>query len=1056
MNTKIKILLTVILTFITLTSSAKTAHKVEIHFDIPEGVEKYSGRQPVTFGVPFRKDLLKVGTGLRVVNRRGREVPAQFEAAAHWSLKKQYIKWLIVDCFAVIKNGKAEKAYLEFGTDVKSKKQQKLSVKKNGNDSFLINNGNKKFVINKDENSIGTFYLRHNNGQSFATTRSKLYQNYYDIYEGDSQKITLEKNGSVRAVIKQEGWYEKVEGKYKSVPGRRRAEYINRFRFYKDLPFVRVYHTMIWQDDARIKIAALDFKHNTAEPTLVTAGLDNKAISPDAKNNLLLRQAAYKKAEGTAAGIGIDGWLNFKNKKENIFTGLRWAREMFPTAFKADKSSAFISLIGPEKPLGLSHLDMAVDAVKGNIKIWDTAIYHGGLSMQDVSYWAEECIPFYSPRGVARTWEMLIWYGDDKIDSKIKNIFVQHPVYAYADPEFAVEAELPNPATAFNKKKFPEVEDAIERAFDWYTREYEEDGDFGIWNYGGLQWVFTPNGFPIYRYWMGNGKGWSTLPFALWIRSGNRKYMENAEAHSRYQMDVTICHVRDKYWSKIDGKFRGGQYSYCSYQLGRGPRIFGIFNGSEFLPYSYYMTGFERAKDVMLIHAEAMAEYKYKDPYMDFFRKDRQKNVSRHTYMGIKNNLILYEATWDKRLLDFAEKCFQVTLETQQKSGNIPNVRSNNYISQGMNIAERLFGWKKVKGFLTKWHNYLGDPIRPGTTGATSGPMSLWTAVNMYKHTGDKHYLDIAAKVMNTEAAAVMRSENPDWNGFNDITAIDAGPAIRDWCVTMAALDREPVQNKNYIPMWVIYSGIKSSEVDAKAGWGMKNIALTLNETGKDFTVAFHYSHPPERVINIYSPSGKLLVTEKGAAVKAYNGMTAFSFKIKVPGKEKGVYTIEMLSRVRRNDRATRVNVTSSTGKIVCYMPEEKKYFIATSSKSGQIWFKPIDGEEISIGKINNKEIIARTILLDQNQKIVAANTADKTIAPKNKHKRYHNPRQPKGKIVKYKKDKYNGLYSAVFTTSGPFRFRTIKGIEPYVSNRKEVWFDPRKYKMMDVKKLIK
>jgi len=59
---------------------------------------------------------------------------------------------------------------------------------------------------------------------------------------------------------------------------------------------------------------------------------------------------------------------------------------------------------------------------------------------------------------------------------------------------------------------------------------------------------------------------------------------------------------------------------------------------SEYLPYAWYMTGDERARDVMREHAEAMARYVNRQAVLEHFRKDLAANVSRHTYVMVKTS----------------------------------------------------------------------------------------------------------------------------------------------------------------------------------------------------------------------------------------------------------------------------------------------------------------------------------------------------------------------------------------------------------------------------------
>ncbi len=89
-----------------------------------------------------------------------------------------------------------------------------------------------------------------------------------------------------------------------------------------------------------------------------------------------------------------------------------------------------------------------------------------------------------SPLGVGKTWELILWFDDDRVDDDVKNNLLQHPVMAYADPAFSTQADLPSPVSPYNAVANPEIEGAIESAFDWVTRREARKGDYGVWNFG--------------------------------------------------------------------------------------------------------------------------------------------------------------------------------------------------------------------------------------------------------------------------------------------------------------------------------------------------------------------------------------------------------------------------------------------------------------------------------------------------------------------------------------------------------------------------------------------
>jgi hypothetical protein len=132
-------------------------------------------------------------------------------------------------------------------------------------------------------------------------------------------------------------------------------------------------------------------------------------------------------------------------------------------------------------------------------------------------------------------------------------------------------------------------------------RERPEEWDYGVWNFGDLQYDWSPTNvnkpkpedhYRADRYWLNNGKGWSLTPWLLWMRSGQRKYFEKGEAHARHVMDVDTCHATEV----AELKFIGGASTYSLLHFGAQTYATLYVDDSEYLPYYFFLTGYERAR----------------------------------------------------------------------------------------------------------------------------------------------------------------------------------------------------------------------------------------------------------------------------------------------------------------------------------------------------------------------------------------------------------------------------------------------------------------------------
>lgn len=1025
---------------VAVVGSAAVAEKVPVVFNLPDGLGDYTGKQPVTFGVPFARGVLKVGDGVRLVDGQGKALPAQFEVTSAWLPEKAHVRWLLVDAFADVRGGKVAPAFLEFGPGVRPAEaatRLKVSAEK---DVAVVDTGRGKWRFARDGGDLGLFRLKTD------------FQNVFTAGLGNGDyRIEVEKTGPVRVVVKVSGSYGKTSGLWPpdTVPGTPPAEFVTRVRLYSDCPFVRVYHTMTWMTDDRTRIAELAWEPAGAkELGEVSVGLDGKAVKVTGAEPLVARQAEWNRVKGSVSGTHLDGWVQAVGPAGSWFAALRWPWQQFPVAVFAGGGPR-VGLLAPETPLSLAVEDSVFPPLKKNLKKSEFAIYRGGVPMQDCAWNGEEAIPHISPRGISRTWELLVWSERDGAgpDPATKNLLCQHPVLACADPAFATRAALPSPASPRNPKEFPEVESAIERAFDWYTREKAEDGDFGVWNYGEVQWGWTAIGFPIYRYWMGNGKGWSVLPWALWIRSGDRRYWENGEVQSRHKMDLGICQTRDAEWNPLDGKLRGGQYCFSILHWGRGPTLFEVFNDTEWLPTCYFMTGFERARDVLQLMAEAVANYKYRDEYLKFIAADVKGRSSRHVYQSVKNVGALYEATGDERLRSFAEEWLKLTLASQTPEGDFYGVKSNNYLDESLLLAARVFGWDRVGSALQRWQAFRGDALRPGATGEVLGPCSLRTSLALHERSGDPHLLEVAAKVMNAQASCVMDGEG-EWRGLNGISAMDAGPALRDWVATMAALSALPREKRptGYIPMAGFHSHLPLAEAEQKEGWGGFHFVATLKERAEPvkLTIAFPGLRPPWRM-RVIAPDGKAVARVEGDASKESALRTR---SCTLPGDlPSGVYGIEIWTK-NPPQLMPPIHVASSTGKLVHHLaPGQRTAF--SPHLAGQFWFRPEGpGKEILFNHYQGSFLVARDQVLDPRGAPVASNRVEKTIPPTVVTDTAYASGIPSGPACRFTPSSVEeGLYSFVVNSEANWHHaHEVRGLRPWVSATREEWFDPEKH----------
>lgn len=1035
-----KVILTLrgFLLFCLLSTPAFGGERVEVFFDLPAGLEDYTGKQPVTFGVPLEKGVLRQGDPVRLVDEKGAALPAQFEVTSVYGPESPDVRWLLVDAFADIRAGKASRAFLEFGKGGKDAAALGRLEFFSGNGDFRLATGSVTF----ESVLLRKFVLTDGEGR---------------IFRPEAGTAEIERAGPVRGVLK-------FQGQYRAEDGSSIADYVTRIRVYARCSFARIYHTLIWTVDEKTKIGGLH--HALPYPGgPVQAGVDGLAV--DLPPNGTIFQTDWNAARGAASGTHLDGWLAAASGG-GFFTGLRWAWQQFPTSAGATPSELVLGLIGPEQPLSLLPLDAAVDAVKrvGNV------LENGGMDSWDTN----SNVPYrpggkdhkegwISPRGVAKTYEILVWLGDPDLSPKIKNIFLQHPVFAYADPQFAVRASLPSPASACDPEGFPDVEAALKRAFNWATVERARDFDFGLWNYGDIQWSWVElGGYTTYRYWMNNGKGWSVVPWALWIRSGDRDYYEKAEANSRHVMDIDTCHVDDcaEEGKPRDGKIKGGMYHYCALHWAYGPRILPFYCDSEYLPNYYFMTGYERAKDVMMERVEGIKNSPESVDYLLNLFQDSTRH-SRHLYAPTKDMLVLYEATWDPVLGKHAENLTDLVLNGQREDGGFFGVKSNHYLDQTLHIGRRVLGGERsdqLKNAIAKWTVFTGNNETGGPSiDIENGWLSLWSQVVTGEVLDDKRFVRRAARIMASQAAVVDDSDT-EWRGINPIFLHEAGPALRDWPVVMKAVnesgERMPEDPAlRYEPMTYFGGALKPSPEDQAAGWKYREAALALKESADPLGLQIYMwgggQGEMDCRIKVTGPDGRpIVLDDKSVSFSGLYGATQVAsgpIAFDLPEGAPGVYVVEVLMK----DRRPSIHVQSAAGKVVYPVVQGQGNALFSPVYVGQVWFEPAGSGQVTFGFPAN-HINGRMSVFAPDGKQVASEQARGTRVIK----ALDDGIRPDGGPLRFTPEE-KGLYSVLIPVPRDKNCTVfVSGCRPWFSARKEAWFDPEKFPAPDLAALLK
>lgn len=1026
--------------------------QVEIFLSIPPGLESYSGDQPITLGIPFPQGELASLAPLRVVDEQGRELPAQFDVTATWSDTGDWVRWLLVDLIVPISKGSGPRIFLEYGPGVTSSPQQSaFNIVMTSRDEIRIRNGAREFRVGRGTSSIGRFSLSDGTGKTFYAGHSV----------GGDFSLEVERQGPVRAVIK-------MTGEYIADDKAGLGQFTTRFRFYANSPIVRIYHTMVWTKDDSVRIGELAFSQSSFAPSIAgpmvevgRTAVDGVAQPPS--KVITLYQETWNRvvdANGSRLGYQWDGWIEAKNVQESVFLGLRWPWQQHPTAAHYGPNGLEVRLIGPIIPMSLTANDVAAIPVKGFLSDnpnWDLAKNKGPYG-------------HLSPRGIAKTYELIYWPTPAQTGppSDVKNTILQHPIYGYAYPEFATRANLPSPASPYDPEGFPIIEAAITNAFEWVTKESAVDGDYGTWNFGDAQYKWEPNGYKKKRFWLNNGKGWSTIPWLLWLRSGDRRYREKAEAHARHVMDVDIGHVS----FLGENKFRGAMTQYAPVHQHYGGALFDFSDDSEFLLYSYYLTGYERARDVLLERAHLVASEPPNNGRLPSLND--LTTISRSHYRLLGEALLLFEATWDERLRSLAIEYLRIILKAQAQNGWFPGNKGPQWFSEPLNLAHRALPSQRanITQALLDWSAFVGDLEHRGPTGLMRGPSSLWTYHTLYSATGQARYARVAARLSRAQALSVFESDDA-WRGKSIVGANEIGPMMRGWLATLDILtqispDKRP---SGYYPMAGFHANIPLNNTQSRQGWGSRHLfyVLDLNDAKAEVEIRVanqtNMDLTQKMKVRVLAPDGtratELLAilqhepTDNPDGAHVYQ-LSLFPQSVKIslcPDGQKGAYLFEVLV----DTSALHLSAHASTGKIVhfidpvrCQTNASHCPTVGASGYAGQVWFKPEVKGKVLLEWDSGLQPLHRSwpgrfVAFDPAGNRVCTTRITGTDGNGN----------PEYAPCEFTPSDRQSLHS--FVTSNVdrrFVFRPV-GLLPYLSSTANEWFDPRPFTAYNVQKFF-
>ncbi|HQU72427.1 MAG TPA: DUF6250 domain-containing protein [Calditrichia bacterium] len=473
-------------------------------------------------------------------------------------------------------------------------------------------------------------------------------------YVGNVEKVTIEQDGPVRAVIR-------VEGKHQSESGQRNwLPFTVRLYFYAGQQSVRLVHTFIYDGDQEkdfIRGLGLEFdvpldeqlynRHVRFsgedgrlwdEPCQPLTGrvpfiVDGEDLYP---RQLTGERIAERDSLEELPQFLVDHWASWNDFKlqqlnadgftvekrtngASTWIGAGYGKRSGGMAFVGDVSGGLALCVKDfwqSYPSALEARDVRTEMAKLKAWLWSPEAEAMDMRHYDTLAWGhnlrasyEDVQPGFSyATGVARTSEITL-YADTAVPSyETLSAFSKQtdqpplltaaPEYIHAIPVFGIWS-LPDKSTAGKRW----LEDQLDNSFAYYQLEVEQRHWYGFWHYGDVRHAYDPQRH-VWRYDIG-GFAWDNTELMpnmwLWysfLRSGRADIFRMAEAMTRHNGEVDCYHL---------GKFNGLGSRHNVVHWGDGAKEVRI-SQAALGRFFYYLTTDERTGDLMRATVETSNE----------------------------------------------------------------------------------------------------------------------------------------------------------------------------------------------------------------------------------------------------------------------------------------------------------------------------------------------------------------------------------------------------------------------------------------------------------------
>lgn len=573
-----------------LAGAAQAAERIAIT------VERHEPGAPITLGVPFPRGTLDSVDHVRVLDAAGREIPAQVNEVTSWAPVDRSVKWAWVFFFA----DHGDRYQLEFGSEVRRAvvSGDGLVVLNNPRERGQVDivAGRMHATLSQGEGGFLDHVSLDLEGDGFepddviATGPQTKRGSFVDILDDAGldparaivRQTYMERgSGPLHMIVRVEGEYRYGRKDNESAP------FVTRIHAYAGKSYLRVLHTFVYtgkpdkhapltgefphvatqakeltfgnpgdpgwtQPDDRLAAIGLGLRlqlgpaarvktgfrkgawwdrqaapqlveraATSATTSIVQIGPGSDPSSPAVPFDASRRPGGFRARVSEAATMvqeaeRADGWIDVSDATRGVAVGIRHFVEEYPKELRFDPASGDLQAF-----------------------FWSASASPASFARADSKPGAEGSVENWA-RGLAKTSEAMFFFHDARVstDEITRTMrYVLTPPVAHVEPAWYGRSGVygrfaPRGTDA-------SLDRALQHKFEWVAFNQRWAPWYGMFDHGDVKVRFDDGTWDI---WGGNEPAQDFLIWVEFMRSGDPRLFDMAQALSRHTMDVDNTH----------------------------------------------------------------------------------------------------------------------------------------------------------------------------------------------------------------------------------------------------------------------------------------------------------------------------------------------------------------------------------------------------------------------------------------------------------------------------------------------------------------------------------